>query len=486
MTAHYGERYWDGRFVQRSIRRLSSIRFARLLHDRTGAAAVTLAVSLTGIAGMAGLGTEGANWYYTQRAMQGAADAAAHSAATAKSNGADQTAFTATGKSVAANFGFSSNLVSVNYPPSSGSHTSDGNAVEVVISQPMPRYLSGMFISTGPTIRARSVALANVSLTAPACVVSLDTHDTTGLNTSGNPSLDFNGCSLYVDAAGQTAATVQGSASIHAKAAYIHGTVNGGAGLTTTDGTKTGVDPIKDPYAGVPSPSAPATTGGCGFGGASGNGLDKLFKNTSTVTENPTGCSTFGFGGNKDLHMTAGETLNLCPGTYVFDSTSLVMDGQSTVNAPPTASTTPPMSSTLCPGNTTGGVTIIFTNTSGGNPGIANIGAGASVNITAPTTGTYAGIALFQDRLVCNGTGNNNNGCTTSLQGGGTQNITGAIYFPNGNINYSGSNSTGATQPPCTQLVAYQITFTGNSQFNNSCATSGTKTIGVTASQLVE
>lgn len=459
-------------------------RLTNLAHDRAGAAAVTLALSLTGIAGLAGIGTEGASWYYTQRAMQGAADAAAHSAATAKSNGAGASALTMAAQSVAAGFNFSSSsnaTVTVNSPPASGSHTADGNAIEVIISEPMPRYLSGMFISTGPTITARAVALANVSLTAPACVVALDTHAIAGIDTSGNPQLGFNGCSLFVNAAGSTAATVNGSAQINAKAAYIHGSVNG-AGLSTTDGTFTGVDPLRDPYASVPSPSAPTTTGNCGTGGASGNGLDKLFKNTTTVTINPVGCTEYGFGGSKDLHLTNTETLNLCPGTYVFDAASLIMDGQSTLNAPPTGAAL----TTLCPGNTSGGVTLIFTNSSGGNPGIPNIGAGANVNLTAPNSGTYSGIALFEDRLACAGNGNNNNGCNPSLTGGGTQNITGAIYAPKATMTYSGNNSTGATAPPCTQLVASQITFTGNSQFNNSCSTAGTKTIGTLASQLVE
>jgi len=257
----------------------------------------------------------------------------------------------------------------------------------------------------------------------------------------------------------------------------VVGNVSGA--VTTTDGIQTGVNPTDDPYAWVPSPSAPATTGSCGTGGANGQGLDKLFPNNSnTVTINPTGCTTYGLGGNKDLHMTSSQTLNLCPGTYVFWSTSLIMDGQSTINAPPTTNL-----STLCPGNTTGGVTIIFSNTTGSNPGIPNVGAGATVNLTAPTSGTYKGVAMFQDRLTCSGTGNNNNGCNPTLTGGGTQNITGAIYFPKSTINYSGGASTGGAQ--CTQLVSDTINFTGGSTFNSNCSSAGTRTISYTNGSLV-
>ena len=45
--------------------------------DRAGGTLVALALSLSVIAGFAGLGTEAASWYLTKRAMQGAADSAA-------------------------------------------------------------------------------------------------------------------------------------------------------------------------------------------------------------------------------------------------------------------------------------------------------------------------------------------------------------------------------------------------------------------------
>src|SRR4051794_22008069 len=83
---------------------------ARLLRDRRGATAVMLAIALTGILGFAGLGTEVAAWYFTQRAMQGAADFAATSTAAQLAAGTiagpapTSTQLTDTGRSVAARF----------------------------------------------------------------------------------------------------------------------------------------------------------------------------------------------------------------------------------------------------------------------------------------------------------------------------------------------------------------------------------------------
>jgi hypothetical protein len=180
----------------------------------------------------------------------------------------------------------------------------------------------------------------------------------------------------------------------------------------------------------------------------------------------------------------SGTALNFCPGVYVFLNGASLLDnagaGGATINAPPSATTTPAMSSTLCPGDTSGGVTIVFANGSNG-PGIINIGAQATVNMTAPTSGATAGIAVFQARTTCTSNGNGN-GCNASLQGGATQNITGAIYFPNNAISYSGGSSTGSQ---CTQLIADTITFTGGSTFNSNCSGTGTQTINATNGTLV-
>jgi hypothetical protein len=166
------------------------------------------------------------------------------------------------------------------------------------------------------------------------------------------------------------------------------------------------------------------------------------------------------------------------------------MNSTSIMNAPPQAgptppATTPPMSSTLCPGDTSGGVTIVFVNGSG-NPGTINVGAQATVNLIAPSSTSVSthGIAIFQQRSTCTSNGNGNGtSCNASLQGGGNQNINGAIYFPNNAISYAGGSSTTAYQ--CTQLIADTITFTGGSTFGSDCSSSGTQTISATNGTLV-
>jgi Flp pilus assembly protein TadG len=485
---------------------------AKLFRDRRGAAAVLLAVALSGIVGFAGLGSEVASWYYTTRSMQGAVDSAASTAAATLAS-ATSSGSTITGdqlrnaaRSVASTFNFTngtgSTTVTVNNPPATTTNlttcgtpfTSFNCYVEVIISQPQTALLTAVFMSTGPTITARAVAKANTTATDAGCVVTLNRTASRALQNTGSGALTFTGCALYDNSNASDALYQGGSGSISTQAAYVVGGSSGA--ITATDGITTGVNPTNDPYAWAPSPTGYTTNGTCGYGSANGQGLDKLIgnnyngttkviSNSTTAIINPTSCSLFGLGGGtKNLHMTAGQTLVLCPGTYVFDNANLTMDGSSTLLAPPPAATI----LALCPGNTSGGVTIIFSNSTGGNPGIPNIGAQASVTLTAPTTGTYKGVAMFGDRLTCTGNGNsdvNGNGtaCSPTMQGGGTQNVTGAVYFPKETVSYSGGASTGGAT--CTQLVADKINFTGGSTFNSNCSSAGTKTISYTNGSLV-
>ena len=109
------------------------------------------------------------------------------------------------------------------------------------------------------------------------------------------------------------------------------------------------------------------------------------------------------------------------------------------------------------------GVTIIFTGC-GSNYAYATIGNGATVTLTAPTTGTTAGIAFFGDPNAPAST-------TSNFGGGANMNITGAIYFPSETVQFNNgiSNPTG-----CTQLIAGMIQFSGGAKFSNNCAGTGT------------
>ncbi len=105
-----------------------------------------------------------------------------------------------------------------------------------------------------------------------------------------------------------------------------------------------------------------------------------------------------------------------------------------------------------------------------------SISNNAVVDITAPSTGNYAGIALFGLRTASKWTQH-------TFSNNVVVNITGAIYFPNQILNFSNNFSPGVK---CTQIIARIIYFANNVYLDHDCAGTGVKPIGGTSSQLVE
>ncbi|MEO8176522.1 MAG: hypothetical protein ABI626_07670 [Sphingomicrobium sp.] len=107
------------------------------------------------------------------------------------------------------------------------------------------------------------------------------------------------------------------------------------------------------------------------------------------------------------------------------------------------------------------GRTIVLTNKNAATNatiGTFDSNAQATNNITAPTSGTFKGIAFYQDRRAVDC-----NGCN-KINGGSSNTVTGAMYFPKQELWYNGGGSVTST---CTMFVARRITFTGNSGISN-------------------
>ena len=88
------------------------------------------------------------------------------------------------------------------------------------------------------------------------------------------------------------------------------------------------------------------------------------------------------------------------------------------------------------------------------------------VNLTAPTSGATAGIALWVDDTIANCPANTQ----LSFTGGATASITGAIYAPANQVTYSGGSSAGTG---CTQIVSDKLTISGPSYFQHNCTGTG-------------
>jgi Flp pilus assembly protein TadG len=425
--------------------RLSGVircKLSHLISDRSGAVAVITALSLTALIGIAGLGTEVSMWYVKKRAMQGAADSAAYSAAIAGHAGENSTSTTALADAISTQYGYtngSNNVtVTVNNPPLSGGQTSNSLAYEVIIKQTEPLLISALFMTSGANITARAVAATTGGTGGNGCILALDTGNIAGVVNSGNSTVNINNCSMYVNSDDPNGAlTMSGSVTINAWSAYMVGSPNitAPAQLNTSHGTFPGSQAATDPYAGTPVPTPGTCTPGY-----------------SVITSNkalPPGTYCNG------MTIAGAANVTLSPGVYVFNSGALNIGGTTSVTCP------------TCVNGA--GVTIVLTGNNTNGYSTISVAGGADVNITATTSGTYSGIAVY-------GGPNAPSTHSNSFNGGSNQNITGAIYFPSQTVNFTGGASTGGAQ--CTQLIANVIQIVGNTTFNNNCTNAGTKSIG--------
>jgi hypothetical protein len=155
--------------------------------------------------------------------------------------------------------------------------------------------------------------------------------------------------------------------------------------------------------------------------------------------------------------------IHLQPGTYwITDGDlDLQMGSGATLDCP-----------TCTPGGA--GVTVILTTAkaSGGQVGTLTLAANANLNLNAPSTGTFKGLAIIQDSNgLPSGTTYTTNPDTVSGQGNPTETLNGLVYFPNASMDFYGTPSGGNN---CLVLVVKTLNFHGNPTLNSTgCSSSG-------------
>ncbi|WP_245492373.1 MULTISPECIES: pilus assembly protein TadG-related protein [unclassified Mesorhizobium] len=405
--------------------------FHRLLGRRGagGNVAVIFAFALPVVVGGAGLGVETSLWYYSSLKLQAVADAAAYAGALEKVAGSDNPTIVAASTTSATTNGFAG-TIQVNTPPSSGPNTAK-KAVEVIVNQQLDRYFTAIFNSSPVPQRARAVAL--ITDASKACVQALNQSAPQAALFSGNTSVNLTGCVIMSNSVAADAIRTQGSAALKADCLVtVGGMVLNNPATTTCSSNVTKALPAADPYASLPTPAA---TNPCR--NVNGN-------KTSQTLQAGTYCSGMDLKGN----------VALSSGVYV-------VQGGFKINANAVITCAAPCT----------GVTIFM---SGSNT--VSMNGNATVNLSAPTSGTYSGVLFYGDRT---GTAAQStfNGTADSL-------LTGAIYFPRQQVNYLGNFSGNGG---CTQVVADTIQWSGSTTIKQDCTSYGMKDIPAAQSvQLVE
>ncbi len=424
----------------------------RLARDRAGVTAVVIGLSMTALMGFAGLAVDVGLWYDDARTAQGAVDSAAYSAAIDYATGDNAAGVTATADAITAQYGLTNGAggvtVTVNQPPLSGTHTTTAGAVEVIINKTETRFFASLFMNSA-AISARAVA-APVTTGSKYCIETLDTTPgKTTASLTGGLTLDLSQCGIQVNGRGTSALSITGGAILKANTVSVVGGVSidgSGSKISPPSSVTTQAPAQPDPYANVAVPTY-----------QSGSGTCPQSYTSNYPPPKPLNPGVY-YGG---LNIGNGVNITMNPGVYIVQGAPGCLN-QFSVSAATVNAT---------------GVTIVLTG-SGSNYATAVINNGGTLNLSAPTTGPTAGMAIFQDpNAPSSGTNTTNNFAGAKI------NVTGALYFPHQKVSFTGGVTVNST---CTQLIAYDVSFSGGASFGNSCAGTGVKGIGASLASLVE
>jgi Flp pilus assembly protein TadG len=407
----------------------------RLGHDEAGYYLVSMTLLFPVLIGIVGFGTEGGLLLYNRQRLQSAADSGAYAAAIAllPINVANGQNYTRQAKAITATYGFvdGTNNVTViaNNPPQIPSPCSTSNsvyagnpkAVEVIVTQQQAPLFSALWFSQSFNVCGRAVAI--LTYTAGDCLLALNSG--TAISLSGNGSINMIGCRAFSNG---SISMASGAGRISAGSVGMVGTATGHTS-NINPSTYTQGDAVEfDPYATVNVPSSPASP--C--------------TPYSGQTTPGRYCGPITIGGN----------VKLSPGTYIFDSNS---SNNTTL--------------TVKNGTLTGtDVTLVFTCSTCASPSkypstMLDIGSNGNINLSAPATGSTAGILIFGDRTMPVGT-------QFSIGSNANATFNGVVYLPNGAMNWGGGGSTAAT---CTQIIANTFNYSGGGDLNfKGCPGNGT------------
>lgn len=418
----------------------------RKLSDERGFIGIVTALMLVGLLAFAGLAVDVGYMQFMKRRAQNAADAAAMGALRELELG-NTSNLAAAGQADAAMNGFTNGVgnttVTINNPPLNGNLAGNSLAVEAVVQQTVPSFFMMVVGRNSVPIGARAVGRkTNYVGSIGGCMFALNPTQSGTLTVNGS-SMNLNtSCSAVVDSTNSSAfvmgSSVTWNLSNHAKVGVVGGwSLNGGASLFDV-ANNTSTNPVttafySDPLSLVPVPVVSNYT----------------IQSTSTVTYKKNGNMPSGntinpgiYCGGINIQDTGGVYLKMNAGTYILAggglqaNASAMLDGLSGVTIYNTSST-----GWGCPSS---------------SPYTAiSINGGAVMKMKAPTSGSYVGILMFDDRTV---SGN------TTINGNSSSSFDGALYFKGSQLTFNGTNSTNGYMV----IVADTIKLAGSTTLGNN------------------
>lgn len=408
---------------------------------QSGQVLISTAIAISVLIGFAGLAADVGYLEHVKRRMQTAADAGALAATQVLTTAgplpclnptaSPKITSAAQGDSSLNGFTDASNgiTVAVNCPPASGTYAGDNSSVEVIVKQTnQANFFMAALGYSNPTVAARAVGHL---VGGSGCLIALK-QSGSGISLGGNPTMNL-GCAVMSN----SDITCSGG-TLNASYVGAAGTVDASCNASPTPVTH--LVPIPDPLAGLPAPSVAGKT--CATTGT-GTAADP-FTGSASSTGSAGVYSPGVYCGGFSFHGHPGVTFN--PGTYIIAGGGISITG----------------------GTISGtGVTFYLTGnqssqTFSGEPpyGSVGINGNGSINLSAPSTGSYAGVLMYSDSSISAATSG-----SVTINGTSSNNFNGALYFPNSDLTFSGTSGSTASD---LAIVANTISFQGNASLTGN------------------
>ena len=426
----------------------------RFLACSRGAIAPLTALMMIPVVGGIAYAVELGSWQYLQRSAQNAADSAALAAATLHDTGGTSTAENEA-LAVAEKFGFvdgeNGSTVDSAIAACPAGVPAGAICYEAVITTNFPLSFSRVLGFTGTDgvqqlITARALAtIGGGGAAEDVCIWTLS-GESASFTSNGGPRPDLEGCSLLSNGG----MTCNG---------HDLGADNGiavGVSVGCGENQISGVEPVQDPYAELRSNIPPDPCAGT-YHQLSGTGQAMTVDAANRIaTGTPTWAGTEKvFCG--DVQLQGNVTLT---GT----STIVIMNGRLDLKGYE-LKTASGAHATIIYGGNNGASYHHYPMSSGGS----GSGSNPVIDIVAPTSGPWSGVAMYGDPNVSTNTSFTYTGNSPAWK------ITGLVYLPTSNLTFSGIVNKASDGGDCFVLISYTMLVNGTAQmFNNTaCASSG-------------
>ena len=303
------------------------------------------------------------------------------------------------------------------HPPAGLSGVAPSMWVKATVSAINPN--SFLFLWGFRTATISAAAIGGFTNTpAGNCIYVLDPSASGAMTMVGAATVSTS-CGIYINSTDPAALTKKGSGNITGNVDIVGNYSLVGSG-TITPAPATGQKAVANPLASIQAPSF----SGCDYTNWSTSGNAALTHGVYC-------------GG---ISITGSGTITMGPGVYIMNGGGFSAGGSASIT----------------------GSNIMIYNTAVGTQTIGAIsmtGSGA-YTLSAPNTGPYQGVLIFQDPTQS---------IAADVHGSGTSVVTGTLYFPDANLTY-----TGSTTEEFTALVADTVTLKGTTTLETD--TTGTYT----------